>query len=513
MSRVLLVRPPAIFGNLSYSVPLAMPVSIAYLASSLLRAGHDVEALDAIGEDIDHVGSVAGTRLSFRGMPVERMVDRVAERPDCIGISAMFAHEWPFLQGLIGALARKFPRVPIVVGGEHATSVPEHVLATSPEVTAVVCGEGEATLVDFVAGLDRGDGVDGIRGLAWSRAGTFHRNPPRERLDPDSIPWPAWHLFDLEPYFRTGDGYGVDRGRSMPVVASRGCPYRCTFCSAPQMWPGAYRARKPSAVVDEIEHDLASHRADDIHFMDLSAVLKRSWVLEFCAEIERRGLRFTWQIPTGTRSEALTPDVLRAMARTGCRNIAYSPESGSERTLRAVRKKVSMPALVRSMIAAKDCGMFVKGNFVIGFPREERADILRTVALVLRLAWAGVDDAGVYVFSPYPGSQAHRELVSSGVLRVDSSFLHEDCETMDLGARKSYCEAVGPSELAALRLSTMALFYGISFGRRPWRIARLARNWLSGRSDTVFEQRALGTLKRLGRVGLRGILRSAGAVL
>src|SRR5439155_11432417 len=108
----------------------------------------------------------------------------------------------------------------------------------------------------------------------------------------------------------------------------------------PAMWTTRYAVRGVADVVDEIASYVERYRVTNVDFYDLTAIIKRDWILEFCAELERRRLAITYQLPTGTRSEALDGEVLSALHRTGCRNICYAPESGSAQTLARIKKKI-----------------------------------------------------------------------------------------------------------------------------------------------------------------------------
>ena len=142
----------------------------------------------------------------------------------------------------------------IVVGGEHATALPEVVLAQAAEVDLVVVGEGEATLVEVVAARRDRASLAGLPGAVvrhTASVGSSHQ--PRARIRPiDALPLPAWDLVPLEAYLERHHGFGVHRGRSMPIVATRGCPYECTFCSNPGMWTTRWTPREPAAVLEEI---------------------------------------------------------------------------------------------------------------------------------------------------------------------------------------------------------------------------------------------------------------------
>jgi radical SAM superfamily enzyme YgiQ (UPF0313 family) len=166
------------------------------------------------------------------------------------------------------------------------------------------------------------------------------------------VPRPAWDLVPVDAYLDQDDPFGVARGRSMPVMATRGCPYRCSFCSSPQMWTTRYVVREPADVADEIAEHVARHQVENIDFCDLTAITKRQWSLDFCDALEARRLDLTWQLPVGTRAEALDVEVLQRLYDTGCRNVTYAPESGSERMLEVFDKRVSLPHILESVRAA-----------------------------------------------------------------------------------------------------------------------------------------------------------------
>jgi len=189
--------------------------------------------------------------------------------------------------------------VPIVLGGEHATAVPELCLAEAPALLACAIGEGEETAVELVEALshDRHRSLRDVAGIVFRTPEGPCRTTPRARIrDVDDIPPPRWDLTPIERYLDGGFSFGVDRGRTMPLLATRGCPYRCTFCSSPQMWTTRYSTRDPRLVVDEIEDYIGRYRATSFDFYDLTSIVKPDWITAFCAEIERRKLRITWSV-------------------------------------------------------------------------------------------------------------------------------------------------------------------------------------------------------------------------
>ncbi|MBI5597914.1 MAG: B12-binding domain-containing radical SAM protein [Elusimicrobia bacterium] len=498
MSRILLVRPAIVFSASSYSAPVTMPIGLAYMAACLLKAGHRVDCIDALGSAIDRIRTSYHPGVRYRGLSNDEIVSRVRETPDAIGVTAMFSQDWPHIRDLVVRLKARCPGVPIIVGGEHPTALPEHVLQTCPQADFVAMGEGEGTILDFAEHLEGRRALDSVAGIAYRAGGGVVKTPARARFrDLSEIPWPAWELFDLEAYFRVGEGHGVERGRSMPILATRGCPYQCTFCSNPVMWTTRYVMRDVGDVVDEIESYADRYKVENIDFYDLTAIVKKDWVVAFCRELRRRGRRIAWQLPSGTRSEAIDDEVLGLMSSTGCMNMTYAPESGSVRTLELIKKKVKLPRLYDSIRAAKRRGIFVKCNLILGFPDETRVDLWKTVWAAVWFAFIGVDDTGLYPFSPYPGSELFERLRREGRIReLDEAYFAGLMSIMGVGHSTHFCAAVGPAEIGFYRLAGMGAFYFLSYALRPWRVLRSLRNFRDGRSDTVFEERLSALLRR-----------------
>jgi radical SAM superfamily enzyme YgiQ (UPF0313 family) len=352
----------------------------------------------------------------------------------------------------------------------------------------------------LVNALDEPDILYQVPGVAYLQAdGHFVQTTPRARIkDVDQIPYPAWDLFQMESFLETRNGHGVFRGRTMGIIATRGCPYKCTFCSNPTMYGKAYLPRTPGDVLDEIEHYMEKYRATNIDFYDLTMILKKTWVIEFCEEIHRRGLDFTWQLPTGTRSEVVDDDVAPWLYRTGCRNITYAPESGDPETLEKIKKRVHLPALMDSVRASLKAGINVKCNIIIGFPDERRINVMRTIWFCWKLALLGVHDVGVFLFSPYPGSQLFRELQEDGMIPQDlnDDYFLSLVNFMDPTSTKAFCKHVSGRELAFWRFFGMASFFGLSYLRRPWRFVQFVRNVWKYEGTTVLEQRVGAIIER-----------------
>lgn len=493
---ITLIRPPFISSMHSYSSTVTPPLSIAYLASSLLAAGYQVTAIDGLGEGINQIRIYDDILCRVRGLTIEEISNRIPLKTDIIGISAMFSQEWLFIRRILRSIKTRYPHIPIVLGGEHATALPEFILQTCPEVDLCALGEGEETIID-IARYFPGD-CSKIPGVVYRDIhGRIIKTQSRPRLRAiDDIPRPAWHLFPMESYLSSIYSHGPHIGRTMLILATRGCPYQCTFCSNKSMWTQRYLMRSVKDVVDEIEEYKKTYRIEHIAFADLTAIIRKDWIMEFGQALKDRDINVSWSLPTGTRSESLDNDVLKMMAETNCRYIIYAAESGSPRILKSIKKQVNLDRLAHSMKQAKKNGLKIRCNLMLGFPQETRKDVLKTILFQMRLAWLGVDDATFTLFTPYPGSELFQYLRDKGkIAEINDGYFQSLLCLLDLTKSSGYCEHIGPRELAFYRLAGLMLFYSFYYLIRPSRIIRSCRNiFLAQKTETAFEQKMLEML-------------------
>ncbi|MFN7975667.1 MAG: cobalamin-dependent protein [Acidobacteriota bacterium] len=493
-----LVRPPMVLSRLAHTTPTCPPIGLAYLAGSARAAGHDVGIVDAVGEDIFRY-EPRGAKFLVHGLPAETVVARIPRNTDAVGISIMFSHEFPAARDLIQRIREAHPTLPIIAGGEHVNAVAEDTLRAAPAIDAAVTGEGEETLTDVLTAIASGKSLEGIAGTVVRSGDRFVAGPPRRRIAAiDAIPEPAWDLTPISAYLDNEKGFGVNRGRSMPVLATRGCPYQCTFCSSPAMWTTRWIARDPEKLLAEMERHLALYAIDNFDFYDLTAIVKRDWIVKFCRLVIDRKHRFTWQLPSGTRSEAIDSEVCELLYASGCRNVSYAPESGSAPVLARIKKKVRVDRMTASMKSAVKNRLNVKANILLGFPGESRREMWQSLGFVGRMALLGLHDVSICSFSPYPGSELFEDLRGAGRIPelTDAYYENLACYT-DVSGATSWSENVGGRELALYRIAGMLAFYGLSFASRPWRLLRLGWNVARSRQDSRLEMSLVDMLSRL----------------
>jgi radical SAM superfamily enzyme YgiQ (UPF0313 family) len=489
---IVLVRPAAVLplaaANASYELP---PLGVAYVAASLKRAGHRVRIVDAFGEAPEQVITHA-EGYTTKGLTAEQIVGRLPADVDLIGVACMFSSSWLYCRRVIAVLAAAFPGVPIITGGEHPTADYARLLRRVPEVLCCVLGEGEETAVDVAAHLSRGLPLDDVPGLALRDArGEVVTTPERRRIvEIDAIPAPDWDSVPLANYLDTNLSHDAFFSRTMPMLASRGCPYQCTFCSSPQMFGTKWVARKPEHVVAEMRHYVETYGAGYFEFHDLTTIVRRDWVLEFCRLLTEARLNVQWSMPSGTRSEALDAEVLAAMKRSGCRAFGYAAESGSVEELRRIKKKVDLGRMLASMRQAAKLGLVTRCHLLFGLPDQTFGDVLRSIAFATRVAWVGAHDVGCYAFSPHPGSALYHRLVAEG--RIDTNAEDYDrvlaqnvCTNYDL--QRSWSEHLPAWSIGWLCVGTMMYFYALQFLFRPQRLLALARSLLRNEKHTYLE--------------------------
>jgi radical SAM superfamily enzyme YgiQ (UPF0313 family) len=471
---ITLINPPGIksFSGLQMHTPNP-PLGLAYIAAAVKETGRPYTVIDATGEALDAIHPYPGRDdFLIQGLSFEQIIARIPPQSTVIGVGCMFSTLWPLTRLLGEHIRRSFPQAVLVLGGEHGTAVPEHVLGTSV-FDIVVTGEGEETFVRLLNAVDAGAPLSAVKGIVFRIDGKIvHTGLSQRQRKIDTIPWPDWRSFPIREYIDRHQINGVNMGRSMPLLATRGCPYECTFCSNPAMWTTRYLTRDPKDLVNEMEFYVREYRVRNFDFQDLTAIVKRSWAVEFCQELIARGLDVTWQMPSGTRSEIFDKEVVDLLYRSGCRVLAFAPESGSSVILMGIKKQVDIESLVSSAKIAIRRGFVVSCFFVIGFPQETIATLRETMRLIRRLALLGVHDVAVTKFVPYPGSALFKEMQASGKIKLDDEFFVSPMDFYTARA-PSYADRI-PSRLLYLTMLWMFVnFYVISFVFWPIRTTRV----------------------------------------
>ena len=420
--RVLLINPRS---RLPIETRTSPPLGLAYLAAVSEQAGRQSHAAQGCQVRV-YDGDV-------EELPLESVLREF--EPHIVGITANTTQITAAWRD--AALVKSVSNVPVVLGGPHPTVLPEE-SAAKPFVDAVVRSEGEATWMEILsrlrdsmprlgarleeAGASEGDEVwAGVQGVTFRQAGgTVVSAPDRPAIpveELDAMPFPAWHLFRLEQYTNLQPAVDQVSGRSLPILTSRGCPYRCTYCS--QIGPRRWRARSTASVVAEWRQLVRERGAAEIGVLDDSFNINRQRVLEICQALVDEGLdKVPWIMINGIRANLADEEVLGAMKRAGCIRTAFGVESGNQAILDTVVDKHLTLDQVRSAFrAARAVGLETIGFFIIGLPGETEATMDDTIRLACEL------DPLVANFSiatPFPGTQMYETVKAQGHLLAET---------------------------------------------------------------------------------------------
>lgn len=424
---VALVRGPIISTLRAFNNEATPCIGFAYISAYAKKRGYVCEIVDAIGEGLSQFWSLPDfPGYQCQGLNSDQILARIPAGSDVIAFSGMFSGEWPAMRQLIKLVRKAHPNALFVVGGEHITALTEYSLRDCPEIDVCVRGEGEHIFFEILETHRNGGDYGRISGVSFLDAdGDYAEVGGLNRIrEVDGIPWPEWPEGYMERFWEKGKSYGVQTMRDMPIMASRGCPYQCTFCSSPTMWTTRYTLRDIEDLLSEIKSYIARYNITALQFYDLTAITKRRWTIEFCNRLISEGINIKWSLPSGTRSEALDSETLSFLKRTNCNYLVYAPESGSPETLKRIKKRIDLDKLTASVLEAKRQCIVVRTNLIIGFPHETRRNVFETIRYGLYLASKGADEVTINIFSPYPGTEIFKDLLKQDKIKLGDEFFH-----------------------------------------------------------------------------------------
>jgi len=260
-----------------------------------------------------------------------------------------------------------------------------------------------------------------IQGISYlDSPGNVVKTPRRDwihQMALDEMPYPAWDLFPVEQFkpdirlqgkLRPSDKAEVE---ALPILASRGCPYNCTFCSPINTIGRRYTLRSPKSVVDEMEHFHRKWGVDTFYNMDLIFPLTEKMGLEFCDELIERKLPIRWR--SETRVTSVTYRLLERMKESGCYAVDYGIECGNQKMLDSINKKFTLQHVRDAVSATAKAGIESEGMFIIGLPDETPEDTWDTINFACSL---DLDHIKMNLFVPYPGSESWDYLKGRGEL-------------------------------------------------------------------------------------------------
>lgn len=359
---------------------------LAFLSSALLQRGYDVRVLDL--NNYEYSDEEAGRYA--RGY-----------EPDWIGVSVKTALV-SSAEKTMRAIRADWPGARTIIGGPHIGVLGMPYLAQQDLYEFGLVGEGERALPDLI----EGKAPHSIPGLIFHENGSWHANPSDFILDLDNLPYPTYRAWDridrsLFPYL---------------MVHSRGCPYRCAFCSVPRINGRRFRKRSPEGVVEELRHARKEYVFRDFEFIDDNLTLDIEHAKKVCDALIQADLGVGWYANNGIRADRLDRELAGLMKRSGCKGVAIGVESADDEILKAIKKAETIEEMARGIRLLKEAGIVVGGHFIIGLP----GDTLDKVQKSLRFKdEVGLDYAYFNQLVPYPGTEVSEWAFKHGTILVN----------------------------------------------------------------------------------------------
>lgn len=401
--KILLVRLVTSQNKVLNAIP---PIGLGYLATAARKAGfNEVSILDCVKEGLD-----------FEGFA--KKVKQIS--PQVIGFQ-VFSHDLSSLDKSLQIVNNYNPKIITIAGGPHPSCSPEKILDCFPDLDFAFKGEGEVGFPLLIKQISKGKaksrGLEGIPGLIWRKTPTkIEVNPQSFPENLDELGFPAWDILKPQEYPDAPQGIFFKNLPIAPIMATRGCPFGCTFCAGKTVTGRKIRARSVNNVISEIELLYREYGIREIHILDDNFTMNKKYVREFCKKLLLRDFRISWCCPNGVRLDTLDFETLRLMKKSGCYYISVGIESGSDKILSLMKKGLSIKVIKKQVQLIKKSGLDVNGFFILGYPGETEKDIEKTIFFAKSL---GLKRVAFYNFLPLPGTVVYNELISSGEFKEE----------------------------------------------------------------------------------------------
>lgn len=391
-----------------------IPVGLCYLGA-VLKNKHDVKIynpdLKFEGEENQYSNEMNDYKKCLENLkdptnPIWEEIEKVIikQNPDLIGISA----RTPSIESAkkTAQLIKKInPKIITVLGGAHASCLPSE-SAKFPFFDYVVRKEGEATIVELVDKLEKGEDCSGVAGITYKSNGKIIQNPERELIkELDTLPFPARDLI-INKEIMHPDEFGL-------IFSSRGCPFQCTFCASHNLWTRRVRYRSPENVVQEMIEVHNKYKTEFFSFQDDTFTLNKERTKKICDLIIKANFKGNFRWVCNTRIDCLDEELAKKMAESGCVATALGIESGNDEVLKAMKKRTRTEQAIKAVKILNKYKIKFSGQFMIGLPYETEEQIKDTIRIMQQLDPISVM---LSVATPLPGTEMYDYALKLGLI-------------------------------------------------------------------------------------------------
>ncbi len=400
LMKICFVMPPMASGywkKLGKKVgPQSEPLSLCYIASYLNSKGYKADIIDCIAEDLTE----------------EEIEQRLREgKYDIVGVTMLTLM---YTQALnVCKIVKKInPKTYVVIGGPHPTIAASATLQNEKDIDFAVIGEAEITFYELLKALDGEIKLSAVDGLAYkTNDGKVMLNNQRKLIDDlDILPMPDRSLLKMELYRPSVSYY--KRLPAYIILTTRGCPYRCTFCS--KVFDKKYRQNSVEYTIKEMKYLMEEFGAKEIVFRDDTFTMKFPWVTEFCNKLIEEGLNKKIRWSCMTRVNLVNLEMLKLMKKAGCWGIHFGVESGNQRLLNLIKKDVTVQQIKDAFKWCKEAGVETRAFMMLGLPTETKEESLETIRFAKEL---DPDWAQFTITTPYPGTELYKQANEHGELK------------------------------------------------------------------------------------------------
>jgi anaerobic magnesium-protoporphyrin IX monomethyl ester cyclase len=346
------------------------------------------------------------------------------------------------------------PTATIILGGPHVSGDPKSLFSYFPKADYGIQGEAEQSLTQFIRILsssrNRMKDLETIPGLIYKKGDRTVINESDFCDNLDAIPFPSWELMNPNSFPEVPfNGYSR-RFPIAPMVLTRGCPFKCTFCGAHKVNGYNVRTRTVKNILEELHLLTGRYGVKEIQFFDSNCAYRNGPLREVLQRIIAENINITWSAPNGIRLDSIDPELVLLMKKSGCFQVNVGIESGSPRILKEIKKNLSLELVRQNIALLRKAGIEVIGFFMIGFPSETYEEIRQTISLALTLPLNG---ASFSIYCPLPGTEDYERLFQNQQVNVDM------LTSLDFRTYQNNLSAVPAQELKNIQTKAYLRFH------------------------------------------------------